>query len=230
MRSVLSRLKTLCRGASEPIAGWIYGDTWQWTAVWAGVIVAGCGLYGGTVGLWRAPLQAGFAAIKLPLIVLATCARNALLNGLLAQVLGTGLTFRQCAQAILMSFALFAAILAALAPVALFILWNTSPLTEGRALLGHSVTLLSHVGFIAYAGIVANTRLFRLLVELTGRRETARRVLLSWLAGNLLLGSQLAWIGRPFIGSPGLAIEFLRDDPLRGNFFEAVFRALQHLT
>jgi hypothetical protein len=53
--------------------------------------------------------------------------------------------------------------------------------------------------------------------------------LFSWLAGNLFLGAQLAWNLRPFIGSPTLAVQFFRDDPLRGNFYEAVWRACRHL-
>ena len=72
-------------------------------------------------------------------------------------------------------------------------------------------------------------RLYRLLERVSGNRTTARRVLLGWLGGNFLLGSQLAWVLRPFIGSPGLAVEFLRADPLRGNFYEAVGRALQRI-
>lgn len=46
------------------------------------------------------------------------------------------------------------------------------------------------------------------------------------LARTLL---QLAWTLRPFIGSPRLAVQFLRADPLRGNFYEAVLRAIEHL-
>ena len=53
--------------------------------------------------------------------------------------------------------------------------------------------------------------------------------LLSWLGGNLLLGSQISWILRPFIGSPGLPVQFLRADPLRGNFFEAVWNSVHLL-
>src|SRR5207302_11128552 len=95
-------------------------------------------------------------------------------------------------------------------------------------ILGHSVMLLSHVGAIAFAGVMANQRLFAVLCKISGR-GTARAVLFSWLAGNLFLGAQLAWNLRPFIGAPTLAVQFLRDDPLRGNFYEAVWRAFQHL-
>jgi len=45
----------------------------------------------------------------------------------------------------------------------------------------------------------------------------------------LFLGSQLSWILRPFIGAPGLPVQFIRADALHGNFYEAVFRALGHL-
>jgi hypothetical protein len=89
--------------------------------------------------------------------------------------------------------------------------------------------LLAHVCAIAFAGIMANRRLLALLRKISSRTATARAVLFSWLAGNLFLGAQLAWNLRPFIGSPTLAVQFFRDDPLRGNFYEAVWRAFRHL-
>ena len=199
-------------------------------AVWCGLTAfLGAGVYGFTIGLWRAPLQAIYTGIKFPLLVALTGTGNALLNGMLAQVFGSGISFRQTALAILMSFAITGLILGALAPVSLFILYNTPALASGAMLLGHSVTLITHVVFIAGAGMIANGRLFRLLKSISPNEIIARRVLGGWLAGNLLLGSQLAWVLRPFIGSPGLRIEFLRPDPLRGNFYEAVGHALRHL-
>lgn len=189
----------------------------------------GAGVYGFTVGLWRAPLQAVYTGAKFPLLIGLTCAGNALLNGILAQLLGSGLSFRQTWLAILMSFAVTGLILGALAPVSLFVLYNTPPLESGATLLGHSITLLTHVAFIAGAGVMANRRLFGLLKRVSPTESVARRVLFGWLLGNLLLGSQLAWVLRPFIGSPGLKIEFLRPDPFRGNFYGAVWHALRHL-
>jgi hypothetical protein len=86
--------------------------------------------------------------------------------------------------------------------------------------------LLTHVFVIACAGVLANHQLLGLLAKRIGDVAVARRVLFSWLAGNLFLGAQLAWNLRPFIGSPSLAVQFVRPDPLRGNFYEAVWRAL----
>jgi hypothetical protein len=89
--------------------------------------------------------------------------------------------------------------------------------------------MLTDVLFIAYAGVVANGRLLRLLTRICTTPEAAKRVFWSWLAGNLFLGAQLSWILRPFIGTPGLPVQFLRDDPLRGTFYEDVFGAAKNL-
>ena len=225
----LHRLVILCRGDSERIAPWLDEREPRWLLTCIATIAAGCALYGGVVGLWHSPLQAAYTAIKMPLLIFLTCGGNALLNGLLAQVLGSGLSFRQTSLAILMSFTISALVLAALSPVAGFIFLNPPPLTAAARGTGHSLTLLCDVIFIAYAGVIANRRLLRLLERRCETPDAARRVFWSWLAGNLFLGAQLSWVLRPFIGTPGLAIEFLRDDPLRGNFYEAVLNALRHL-
>ena len=117
-----------------------------------GVIVVGCGLYGATVGLWRSPLQAVYVAVKMPLVILLTAAGNAALNGMLAQLLGTGLSFRQTSLAIVMSFAVAAIILASLSPLVLFLLVNTPPFSSGGR--GGDVMLVSLVAAIAFAGVV----------------------------------------------------------------------------
>ncbi len=65
--------------------------------------------------------------------------------------------------------------------------------------------------------------------RMAGDAVIANRILSAWLAVNLLLGSQLSWNLRPFIGSPDLPVEFLRATAFRGNFFENVFRSLSLL-
>jgi hypothetical protein len=88
---------------------------------------------------------------------------------------------------------------------------------------------LTHVLIIAFGGVVGNVRLFQLLVRMGGGRAIACRVLFAWLAGNFLLGSQLSWIMRPFIGDPGLPVEFLRSDAFTSNFYESVARSLSRI-
>ncbi len=222
------RLKALLTGDADALAACVDTPDTGWLLACTALIVLGGGVYGWTLGWWRSSLQSLYTAAKFPLLVFLTCGGNALLNGLLAQVLGLGLSVRQSTLTLLMSFALMATILGAFSPVTLFLLYNTPPLAAHLP-ASHRVLLTAHVALIAFAGIVANRRLLRLLAHLSGNAARARTILLAWLAGSLLLGSQLAWTLRPFVGSPDLPVQFLRPDPLRGNFFEAVARSLRHL-
>jgi hypothetical protein len=107
----------------------------------------------------------------------------------------------------------------------LFLIWNTAPYQSGASVAPYRFMQLAQVGIIAFAGIAAHIRLLQLLEHLSGSKAVARRVLFAWLAANLFLGSQLCWILRPLIGSPGLPTQFLRPDAFKGNFYETVFHA-----
>jgi hypothetical protein len=224
-------LGVLLRGEPEPVRGWSERWDGRRVALQVGIIVVGAGCYGAAMGWWRDPQQALYVAAKLPLIILLTAIGNAMLNAMLAPLLGLNIPFRQSFLAILMSFAIAAAILGSFSPLAAFLVWNAPPMSPDFRVSGgaYNFVQLTHVGVIAFAGIAANLRLARLLRDLSGDARVARRVLLAWLGGNLLLGSQLSWILRPFIGSPTLPVEFLRATAFKGNFYETVFRAALHL-
>lgn len=199
--------------------------------LYIGVIVLGTAAFGGAVGIWRDPMQALYTAIKFPLIVLLTTLGNGLLNGMLAPLLGVNTSFRQSLLAIFMSFTIAAAVLGACSPLMYFVVWNTAPLAAQTAgsTTTHSFMFVMLVAIMAIAGIAGSVRLLHLLRELSGSRASARRTLFAWLAGNLLLGSQLTWILRPFVGAPWLPVEFLRPNAFEGNFFEALFSHAKQL-
>lgn len=225
------QIPVLLRGELGALQSWT--GTWQSTRVvlCVAIILAGAGSFGAAMGSWRAPLQAAYCAAKLPLILLATTLGNGLLNAMLAPLLGLNLPARQSLLAVLLSFALASLILGAFSPLLAFLVWNLPPLTAGSGsnVAAHSVILLAETAMIATAGLAANVRLLQLLRDLGGVEATARKTLFAWLAGNLLLGSQLAWMARPFVGSPGLPVQFVRPDALEGSFFEALLRAARHL-
>jgi hypothetical protein len=226
------QLGALLRGEAETMAGWIEGWTHGRTGQQVLLIAIGGGAFGAAMGCWRAPEQAAFAAVKLPLVLLGTAAGNALINGMLAPLLGLNLRLREAFAAVLMSFGLASAILGAFSPLMAFLVWNLPPLAPGAVVtvVAHSVMLLTLVAVIALAGVTANVRLWQLLRRLAGRSSApAWRILLAWLAVNLLLGAQISWILRPFIGSPDLPVEFLRAGALQGNFFESVLRSAGQL-
>ena len=223
-----SEISQLLRGETEAISEW----SRHWTAgrfiLHVAVIILGAGLYGATMGWWRAPEQALYVAIKFPLIMLLVTAGNALINGLLAPLLGLNIRFSQSFLAVVMSFTVTSAILGAFSPIVAFLIWN-APAMASKSSLGftYNTIILAHVAVIALAGTTGNVRLLQLLVRLGGNRAAALRVLGAWLTGNLFLGTQLSWILRPFVGSPNLPVEFLRANAFHGNFYETVFRSLQ---
>lgn len=47
-----------------------------------------------------------------------------------------------------------------------------------------------------------------------------------WIASFAVVGCQLGWIMRPLVGSPNIAVEFLRSDALDSNFLESLFRQI----
>src|ERR1043165_9561220 len=91
---------------------WVIGHRARLIWLSIGLIIAGFGIYGATIGIWREPLQALYTGIKLPLVILLTTIGNGLLNGILAPLLGLQVSFRQSFVLVLISFALASLILA----------------------------------------------------------------------------------------------------------------------
>ena len=227
----MKAIPILLRGEPEPINESIQQCTLGRILLYIAVIFTGAGLFGAAVGYWRAPLQALYTALKLPLILLLTTLGNALLNGMLAPLLGLNISFRQSLVAILMSFTIAATILGSFSPLLFFLVWNTPSLSHAgsQSASAYNFILVAQVMMIAFAGVAANLRLVQLLRRLSGNVQVARKILFGWLTFNLLLGAQLSWNLRPFVGSPGLPIQFLRDNAFQGNFFEALAYAARHL-
>src|SRR5579871_2460489 len=225
----LLQLGVLLRGEPEPINQWILRWDTRRALLCLAVIFCGAGLYGAAMGCWRDSSQALFTAIKLPGIIALTVIGNGLLNGMLAPLLGLNIGFRQVLQAILMSFTIAATILGAFSVLLFFVTWNAPPMSAPHNTGTYAFVMVTHVAVIAFAGIAGNLRLLQLLHRLSGSVSVSRRIVFAWLLVNLFLGSQLSWILRPFIGSPGLPVQFLRADMFNGNFFETVFKMIKQL-
>lgn len=223
MRFILPRLKTVIRADSAALAAWLRQPfTLESAAPLLLAIIAGCAVYGFSIGLWRSPLQAVFVAIKMPCLIFLTLMVNGLLNGILALVLGTGLSFRQTLVACLMSFAIFALIVGSLSPIVIAMVLDAPSPRAPEAATWYRLLLLTHTAIIAFAGIVANHKLLRLLQDFAGSPRIGWQVLIAWLAGNLFVGAQLSYNLRPFFGNPSLPVQFVRPHPFDGNFYEAV--------
>ncbi len=217
-------LAALCRGDAQELASWLERDSWRLLYSCALWVTLGGGIYGASLGLWRSPLQASYMAVKFPVLILVTTISNGALNGMLAQLLGARISFRQSLLAITMSFAIFAIVVGSLTPLSLFIVFNLPSMQSPAAGEAYATLLVMTVFIMAAAGTVANARLFGVLNHVCGNRRRAAQILCAWLAGNLFLGCQLSWSLRPFFGTPDLPVTFLRDNPFDGNFYETLVR------
>ncbi|MDA7598011.1 hypothetical protein N8813_03685 [bacterium] len=221
--------KALTRGESNRLSGWLTGVGAETRLLLCVVtIFCGVGIYGASVGLWRSPLMASYVGVKLPCIIFITLAVNGMINGMLALLLGTVLSFRQTLQAILMSFTVFALIVGSLSPITLGMALNLPGPESSEAESAHRQLLLTHTALIAFAGIISTQKLFGILETFSGSKSIALRTLIAWLAGNLFVGAQVGYILRPIFGSPALTIEFLRPDAMQGNFYETIWWAINH--
>ena len=227
--AIAEEWRSLTRGESVRIAGWLQETGSRRLALSIATIIAGCGIYGATIGLWHGPLMAFYVGVKLPLIILVTLALNAVINGMLAQLLGTGLSFRQSSQALVMAFTVFALIVGSLSPLTVFLVWNAPPTDSPEAAAVHRQLLVTHTLLIAFAGVIAMQKLNGIVESFSGDRAAARRTLLVWLAGNLFAGAQVGFLLRPIFGTPHLEVAFLRPDPFEGNFYESVWWAIRNL-
>jgi hypothetical protein len=219
----LQQLGALCRADVSIIGGWFKEGSKGSIRLCALTIIICGGLYGFTLGYWRAPEMGLYVAVKVPLLMFLVLLSNGLINGMFASLLGSGLTFRQTLTMSLISFTTVTLILGALSPITFFMVLNApAPGTPG-AESWHSLTLVIHTALIAYAGVVGNYKAYLLLCGITEDPSTAKRTFLAWLIVNLFVGAQLSYILRPFFGNPTLDVAFLRDNAFQGSFYEVLF-------
>jgi hypothetical protein len=216
-------IRQLCRANAATLAVWLDEKDSRYLRLSLMLIGVGGAMYGAALGSWRGDLQSIYVAIKFPLLLCLTALGNALINSMLAQLLGAPISFRQSLLAVLMSFALLAVILGAFAPVAGFIVLHLPSLGSSGQVLGYDFYILLNVALIIFAGVIANSQLYRLLAHVCKSQIQAKQILTAWLAVNLFLGAQISWNLRPFFGTPHLEVKFLRANPFDGSFYEAIF-------
>jgi len=221
---IYDKLKTLARGDPAMLAQWLREPpTLKSLMPLLVAVIVGCAAYGFGLGFWRAPLQGLFVAIKMPLLIFLTLLVNGMINGMLGQLLGSGMSFRQTMMACLMSFAVFGLIVGSLSPIIIGMVIDSPQPGEAGATAWYHGFLLANTAIIAFAGIVANHKLLRLIQSFAGNETIGWRTLVAWLAGNLFVGAQLSYNLRPFFGNPDLPVQFLRPNPFDGNFYQVVW-------
>jgi len=153
-------------------------------------IALGAILFGAAVGSWRGSAQIGYSALKLPLVTLGTLVLCVPAFYAIAAVFGRPWPLRAAISIMLAAGARFSLVLLAATPV----VWLTIN-------LGASYDAVKLVAALAYAlgGLAALTLLLRGLGDGPGKVATVVTFMLVFL----VFGGQMAWILRPYLGTPG---------------------------
>ena len=189
-------------------------------------VLVGSLFYGVAFGAWLSARQALYAAVKMPLLIFSVTLANAMINGMLANVLGARLSFGQVCLCILLSLAIASALLGALSPIALFFALQGPSPDRANAMAACRVLLAMHTAAVGACGILGNMRLYRMLRQLTGSRAVSNRVLASWILVSGLVGCQLSWLLSPFLGRPDVPVPFFNPNAFTSNFFEYLWKMI----
>lgn len=192
-------------------------------------LVTGGALYGAALGSWHGSQLALYTALKLPLLLIATALATAAFQGLVGRALGLRLGRGGALRLSLRGYATTALLLGSLAPVALlFVASAPRPDADGRT--AHNLLYLTHTTLVAACGLAGLATLRRELGAAAPSRRAARIALVAWVTASALVGGELAWALRPFVGSVYEPVAFLRADALDGNVYEFVWTdILPHL-
>ena len=159
------------------------------------------GSFGGVFGerLW----QVVFSAIKVPLLLTATFVLSLPNFFVVNTLFGLRSDFLQSIRALLATQAGLTVVLASFAPFT--VLWYASSSDYRGAIVFNTLMFGS-------ASVTAQWLLRRFYEPLIRRDRRHRTLLRAWLLIYTFVGIQMAWVLRPFIGSPDLTPQFFRQD------------------
>lgn len=189
-------------------------------------IVISSAFYGYVLASWRSQLLGLYVAVKLPVLMLGTTSLVMLLNWISATALRSNMSFVQVVALTYGAMGVTCLILAGLVPVTAFFTFFAAPANEVSscdARFTHNCLLLVHVLLIGTAGMAGNMALIRGFRVVAGASCPVRKLYWCWVSAFAVVGCQLSWILRPFIGSPFFKVAFIREDCLKRNFFEFIF-------
>jgi hypothetical protein len=172
--------------------------------------LAGFGVFGFLLGFTRSPLVGLAAAPKLMLVGLGSLAVCLPALHVYGRMLGARISALQAVCEALVVLATTGLTLLGLAPV-----W----LAFANA-VNHPPTGYFHVmlGSLAFLGVAALRGVWVLVKALRAQGRTVIH-LLAWTALYGMVGIQMAWVVRPFVGNPGSPTVAIR--PLESSAFDA---------
>ena len=192
------------------------------------IVVLSTAAYGAVLATWRSPLMAAYVAVKLPVVFVATTLVVSAFCWAAGLLCRAGLRYREVLGAVFSAMAVAGLILLALSPVVLYFVFSGAPDagTREEMRFAHATMMMVHILVLACAGATGNLVLCRALRRRVPPACRLAPMVALWIASFAVVGCQLGWIMRPLVGSPNIAVEFLRSDALDSNFLESLFRQI----
>jgi hypothetical protein len=184
------------------------------------VLIAGA-IYGGAMGSWSIEtrerlLLIPYAAIKVPMLILVTTLICLPGYFVLSTVIGLRSDFRAALAAIAAGQAAVTLALCSLAPVTRFVYFSG---------IGHAEALVLSAAMFALSTCVGYAVMLRRYRPLLQKSRRHRAMLAAWISMYVFVGIQMGWMLRPFVGTPGMPVAFVRQEPL-SNAYVAVSRII----
>lgn len=183
------------------------------------IIAASASMYGVVMGtfLLDGPgrwLFMVFGAIKLPCLLLITAALCLPVWFVLHTVVGLRDDFGRSVRAVLSGQAALAVSLVSMSPL-VRVAYSSG--------IEHSSAQLFNAALFAVATAIGHVVMLRHHRRLTRGADTLRKrkqafMLWAWLVSYALVGVQMAWIMRPYIGVPGMPATFFRQDAVTNAY------------
>lgn len=173
-------------------------------------------IYGATMGIYGGGLQILYSAIKVPILLLVSLYISIPSYYVLYSLLGGKRTLRQTVMLLLLGFSIMSIVLIAFVPVNLFFMF-TSPKSPET----HDFMTILNIAIFTLGGFFALIYFVKGAENLYGASENWKP---AFVLGSIILmfvGTQLAWVLRPFFNYYEL---FIR--PVEGNFYTAVVNLL----
>jgi len=245
MRATLHRIDTLLRGGftgTEQLRSGRIGVEVPSLATAAAPLGVLYGLFMGLYALMRggdgAGLQVLATALKVPLLFLLTLAVTAPSLYVFSALARSRLSWTHTLRLLLAAVTVDLALLASFGPVTGFFTLSTE---------SYPFMILLNVAFFGAAGLVGLGFLRKALDHVfepaldtpephapqgapAGRRRDsapAARIFKAWTLIYAVVGAQMGWVLRPFIGAPSEPFQWFRER--QSNFFVAVWESLQRL-
>jgi hypothetical protein len=187
------------------------------------VMVVSAAAYGATLGYWHGARLAIYDAVKLPLVLVLTSVVTMFFSWIVAMAYNVPLRFGQVAVLTFVALATASIVLLSLTPVAWFFTL-CAPRPSAAARTTHNALYLMHTGFVGACGVAGTRILWDAMRRVRHPRRLLASVYLLWVLAYAIVGGEVAWALRPFVGSvsPEYPVVFLRRDALAGNVYEFI--------